>query len=137
MLKSTSPVRASRAPWGALAFTLLSAALATGCTAAPDPEGDVEDIGGTESGASGTVASAAGNSCTTSSVKGLSKQIIAEARCMVSTAYTAVPDLGNVSFGTGVFAYMEKPARDKLVSALKAKSGTHMTVNSMLRTIAQ
>jgi hypothetical protein len=70
-------------------------------------------------------------------VKGLSKQIIAEARCMASDSYTAVPDLGNVTFNSGVFAYMEKPAKDHLVGSLKAHPGTKMTVASMLRTIAQ
>jgi len=123
---------------GFFAAALVSAALATGCTAAPtEPSDDGEDSADSESAvAGGTVAAAVTNTCGTVSVKGLSKQIIAEARCMDSSAYAAVPDLGNVSFGSGVFAYLEKPARDKLVSALKSKS-SHMSVNSMLRTVAQ
>jgi hypothetical protein len=48
-----------------------------------------------------------------------------------------IPDLGNVSFGSAVFRYLEKPARDKLVAALKANPSRQMTVNSALRTVAQ
>ncbi len=124
-------------PRGLFAAALLSASFAVGCTANPEPTGDGEDPGATEDAVSGTVGSAVSNSCATSSVKGLSKQIIAEAKCMSPDAYTAVPDLGNVSFGGSVFAYLEKPARDKLTAALKAKTSKSMTVNSMLRTIAQ
>lgn len=86
---------------------------------------------------SATVAQAADSSCATSSVKALSKQIIAEARCMNGDAYVAITGASNVSFGSSVFAYLEKPARDKLVAALKANSGKTMTVNSALRTVAQ
>lgn len=85
----------------------------------------------------GTVADAAATSCTTTSVKALSKQIIAEARCIDPDSFVAVTKTDNVTFGSAVFAYLEKPARDKLVAALKANPGKSMTINSMLRTIAQ
>jgi hypothetical protein len=119
------------------AAAIATAALATGCTAQSSDPSATEDSSSSEDAVSGSVASAVTNSCSTSSVSGLSKQIIDEARCMSSSTYTSVPDLGNISFGGSVYRYLEKPARDQLVNALKAHSGTSMTVNSMLRTIAQ
>ena len=135
MPSSTSPLHPFRS--GLFAAAALSAALVTGCTAAPEPTGELEEAGETEGAASTTVATAVANSCSTTSVKGLSLQIIAEARCMVSDAYTKVSDLGNVSFGSAVFPYMIKPARDRLHNALNANKGKSMTINSMLRTVAQ
>jgi hypothetical protein len=91
----------------------------------------------TDAFSGGTVAQAAAATCTTGSVKGLSQQIIDEAACINADAYVAIPKLGNVTFGSSVFPYLERPARDKLVAALKAHPGTSFTVNSALRTIAQ
>jgi hypothetical protein len=128
-----------------IAVTACAAPLAIGCSAAPDelseaaqegdgpePTGEREDEVGTAS-----VGSAVTSSCATSSVKGLSLQIIAEGKCISPGAYVQVPDLGNISFGPNVFPYLEKPARDKLVAALKANPGKSLSVNSMLRTVAQ
>lgn len=84
-----------------------------------------------------TVAAVVSASCSTTSVNGLSKQIIAEARCTNPDAYAEVPKLSNVTFGSAVYRYLEKPARDKLVATLNAHPGTTMTINSMLRTVAQ
>jgi hypothetical protein len=70
-------------------------------------------------------------------VKALSKQIIAEARCIDANSYVAIGAPGNLTLGSSVFAYLEKPARDKLVSALNANPGKSMTLNSALRTVAQ
>ena len=138
MARSSSSESSRIVSRGLFAAAFASAALLAGCTAsAPESTGEGEDPGVTEDAVSGTVASAVSNSCATSSVKGLSKQIIAEAQCMNADAYVKVPDLGNVSFGSSVFSYLEKPARDHLTSALKSKSGKSMTVNSMLRTVAQ
>ena len=81
-----------------LTAALLSGAMAIGCNATSAPDSGGEDSGDSESAASSTVATAISNSCATSSVKGLSKQIISEVRCMNADAYAAVPDLGNVSF---------------------------------------
>ncbi|MBK9263785.1 MAG: D-alanyl-D-alanine carboxypeptidase family protein [Polyangiaceae bacterium] len=129
----------------ALAFA--AAPLLTGCMAEPTELADEEVDGLVESpeptevvedSATGTsVLTAAGSSCSTGSVKGLSKQIIAEARCMNANAYVAINDLGNVSWSSIVFPYIEKPARDKLVAALNANKGKTMTINSALRTVAQ
>jgi hypothetical protein len=116
-----------------------------GCSAAPEEidemeqEADGPEPTGTRDDAvgSGTVANAVTSSCATSSVKGLSLQIIQEGRCISPNAYVKVPDLANVTFGPNVFPYLEKPARDKLVSALNANPSKKLTVNSMLRTVAQ
>jgi hypothetical protein len=138
MLRSSRlPIHALRASLSTAA--IVSAFLMTGCTAtsSEDAFSDTESVGDVESGAGTTVSQAVANSCTTSSVKGLSKQIIAEARCINAESFVAVPDLGNVSFGTPVFPYLEKPAKERLVKALNAKPGTSMSVNSMLRTVAQ
>jgi hypothetical protein len=125
-------------------MTACAAPLAVGCSAAPDeivdaqeadspePTGEREDEVG-----SSTVGTAVSSSCATSSVKGLSLQIIAEGKCIAPTAYVKVPDLDNISFGPSVFPYLEKPAKDKLVAALKANPGKTLSVNSMLRTVAQ
>lgn len=143
LLERLAMLTSARLPTSALRATLsaaalLSAALATGCSASSsEPAGDIESVGDVEAGAGTTVSQAAANSCSTTSVKGLSKQIIAEAACMNAESFVSVPDLGNVSFGSAVFPYLEKPAKEKLVKALKSKSGTSMTVNSMLRTVAQ
>jgi hypothetical protein len=99
-------------------------------TAEPADEGDQAVI-------SGSVASAAANSCTTSSVKGLSLQIIAEGNCISPGAYAKVPTRANLTVGSAVFPFLEQPARDQLVGSLDAHPGTHMTINSMLRTVAQ
>lgn len=98
----------------------------------PEPTGDRGDAVG-----SGSVNDAVASSCATSSVKGLSNQIIAEGQCLEPNAYAKLPELGNLALGPNVFPFLEKPARDKLVEALKAAPGTTMTVNSMLRTVAQ
>ncbi len=42
-----------------------------------------------------------------------------------------------MSYGSGAFAYLEKPAMTKLLASLDAHKTTHMTINSMLRTVAQ
>src|SRR5712671_3253929 len=91
----------------ALPFALLALA---GGSAAPAEEGS----------SPGTVAHAAATTCSTTSVKGLSQQIIAEGNCIKAGAYAKVPKLGNVTFGSAVFPYLEGPARDHLVSSLKA-----------------
>lgn len=126
---------------------MAAAPMMTGCMAEPTELADEETAGMVESpepvdvvdeGVTGTtVLSAAGSSCSTSSVKGLSQQIIAEARCIDGNSFISVPDLGNVSFGSAVFPYLEKPARDKLVAALNANPGKSLTINSALRTVAQ
>jgi len=146
---NTAPLSSRLARIALLAFLAVAPATSVGCIAATDETDDAALEGGEsayideetdtrEEGVSGgTVSQAAASSCSTTSVKGLSKQIIAEARCINPDSYVLIPDLGNVSFGSAVFRYLEKPARDKLVAALKANPSRQMTVNSALRTVAQ
>lgn len=128
-----------------LSFAIAATPFLTGCMAEPtelaaDPEltespEPVDTIDESVTGA--TVFDAAGSSCSTSSVKGLSKQIIAEARCIDPDAFVAIGAHSNLTVGSSVFAYVEKPARDRLSAALKENPGKTMTLNSALRTVAQ
>lgn len=134
--------RPARTHWLALALTAAAAPIALASCAASPPQ--VEEADGpepTEDRDDGvtlkTVGDAVSSTCTTSSVKGLSLQIIAEAQCILPDSYAAVPDRANLSFGANVFGFLEAPARDALVKALDANPGKTMSVNSMLRTVAQ
>jgi hypothetical protein len=84
-----------------------------------------------------TVQQAAARSCTTESVDGLSRQIIAQARCMEPNAFVPLPSRPNLVVESSVFPYLELRARNQLVKALDSKKGVTMTVNSALRTVAQ
>lgn len=101
------------------------------------PEPDEAVAQGSDAVTGGTVAQAMSNSCSTTSVKGLSEQIIAEGNCLSAGAYARIPSHSNLGLGSAVFPFLEKPARDQLVASLNAHKGTHMTINSALRTIAQ
>ncbi len=139
---------ATRAPSLALSFLLATTLGAFGCAPVPD---DLEDLGSEVDGpepdesvaqegsavTGGTVAQAAANSCSTGSVKALSLQIIAEGNCISPGAYAKVPSRKNLTVNSVVFPYLEKPARDRLVASLDAHKDWNMTVNSMLRTVAQ
>lgn len=124
----------------AAAVVLTAATILVGCTAAEEPQEvdtaePTDDLDGAVS--AGSVGAAVSNSCSTSSVKGLSLQIIAEGNCIEPGAFSAVPALPNLSASSNIFLFLEEPARDALVKALNSKPGTTMTVNSMLRTVAQ
>lgn len=110
-----------------------------GCVGSPeelDEEMDgAEPIG--EGSSSITVEQAVSSGCSTSSVHGLSLQIIAEGNCITPGAYSSVPSRPNLSVGSNVFLKLETPAKNKLVAALDAYPGTTMSVTSMLRTVAQ
>lgn len=84
-----------------------------------------------------TVQQAAIESCTTASVDGLSRQIIAQARCIKPNAFVPLPSRPNLVIASQVFPYLELEARDKLLKALDSKPKVKMTVNSALRTVAQ
>ncbi len=75
--------------------------------------------------------------CTTTVVKKLSQQIIAEGNCVQPGAYVRVPLLANATFGKAVFPYMREAARDAFVAALRKAKRRKIKVNSMLRTVAQ
>jgi hypothetical protein len=83
------------------------------------------------------VQQAAVESCTTASVDGLSRQIIAQARCLKPNAFVPLPSRPNLVIAAQVFPYLELSARDRLLKALDARPKQKMTVNSALRTVAQ
>lgn len=85
----------------------------------------------------GTVAEAATRSCSTSSVDGLSRQIIAQSRCIDPKAFVLLPSRPNLVLGPSVFPYMEASARDRLLKVLDANKKKTLTVHSALRTLAQ
>ena len=117
----------------ALTFILVGA-LAAGACVEPAADDATEPLG--RASAAQTVSQAASSGCSTDGVKGLSLQIIARAACDDPDSFVEVPSLPNVTMGTSVFPYLEKPARDALVDAANAKPGMHLGVNSMLRTRA-
>lgn len=115
-------------------------ALGTGCAPSDlESEPDADELtSDDEAGVNaGSVAAAAANECSTSSVKALSLQIIAEGNCIQPGAYAEVPDRPNLEADSNVFLFLEEPARDRLVAALDANPNKTMRVNSALRTVAQ
>lgn len=76
-------------------------------------------------------------SCVTSSVRGLSLQIIEEGQCLQPDAYVALPEAANLSMSANVFGYLEAPTRDALAEALANHPDETLSVTSMLRTVAQ
>jgi hypothetical protein len=134
------PSLAARArPAALVAATLGALGLASCSPADPAPAEDPGSPTGESDSAvtPGSVYAASKSSCATSSVVGLSKQIIAEGNCLKPGAFAEVPDLANLSFGPNAYPYLEQPARDALVKALKANPSKTLHVNSMLRTVAQ
>jgi peptidoglycan hydrolase-like protein with peptidoglycan-binding domain len=101
----------------------------------PEPEGDTENEV-SEATAAGTVADAVNGGCSTTSVFGISKQIVAESNCIVPGALAVVPDRPDFKKSAATFAFMQTPARNALVKMLDADSRV-FSVNSMLRTVAQ
>jgi hypothetical protein len=110
-------------------------ALLAACSPSTQETDGPEPVG--EATSALTVQEAINSSCSTTSVKGLSVQIVGQANCISPGAFVLVPNKPNLSLGAAVFPYLELPARDALVSALAAHPSTTMTVNSMLRTVAQ
>jgi hypothetical protein len=84
-----------------------------------------------------TVQQAAVESCTTASVDGLSRQIIAQARCIRPNAFVPLPSRPNLVVASQVFPYLELEARNQLLKAIDAHPKAKMTINSALRTVAQ
>lgn len=99
------------------------------------PEPDAEPVAQVSS--SLTVGGAVGAGCSTTLVKGLSEQIVAQMSCIVPNALVPVPERPNLQRGAATFAFMQPSARDALVAALDANPGKTLGVNSMLRTVAQ
>lgn len=84
-----------------------------------------------------TVQDASKGSCSTSSVDGLSRQIIEQVRCQNSRTFAPVPARPNLILDQNIYAYLEQSARDSLVKTLDAHPKQTMVVHSALRTVAQ
>jgi hypothetical protein len=122
----------------AIRATVWLACLALGPACAPASD-DTGGVGSATAHATeyATVLEAAKKSCSSASVRRLARQIAAESSCIEPGAFSHVPELANVSWGPHVNAQLEQPARDRFVKALKSKPALGMTVNSMLRTVAE
>lgn len=121
------------------AFSLALGAIALalhGC-AAPSGESEGAEPGGDTVYDRGTVGEAVANSCSTKSVRGLSRQIVDAVNYLVPGALAPVPDKPNLSKSDTTFAFLQTVARDQLTAALDAHPEMTMGVNSMLRTVAQ
>jgi hypothetical protein len=84
-----------------------------------------------------SVQQAAGESCSTSSVAGLSQQIIEQMRCLKPKAFVPLPSRDNLVVASNVFPYLRRETRDHLLRALTAQPKKKMTINSALRTLPQ
>jgi hypothetical protein len=82
------------------------------------------------------VSAAVDASCTTTSVKGLAMQLVAEIQCMRPGSMKSIEGAAGLSLGSAVFPYLQTPAADALLVAQKAR-GTTMSINSALRTLPQ
>lgn len=84
-----------------------------------------------------TVQVAAARSCSTSSVDGLSQQLIAEMRSLAPQDLTQIPDRPNLTVDRSAFLFLEANARKALVAALDSNRSRTMRLNSAFRTLAQ
>ena len=96
-----------------------------------------ESVGVGEELSGATVAKAVEATCSTTSVKGLSEQLVAQINCLVPGALAKVPARPNLSPGPAAFMFLQTAARDALVQALDQNPAKTLGVNSMYRTVAQ
>lgn len=108
--------------------------LAIACSA--PPEGEATESSADELIASDPVSAAVTQSCSTTSVKGLSQQLVDEIDCLKPGTLTSIANINGVSLGSAVFPYLQSPAASALGKAVAAR-GTTMTINSALRTLPQ
>jgi hypothetical protein len=111
---------------------LLALPLLVACSAAPEGEGSSsEELTSTD-----PVSLAVTQSCSTTSVKGLSQQLVDEINCLSPGTLSSIASIKDVSLGSAVFPYLQTPAATALSKAVAAR-GTTMTINSALRTLPQ
>jgi hypothetical protein len=108
--------------------------LAIACSA--PPEGEATESSFDELTASDPVSAAVTQSCSTTSVKGLSQQLVDEIECLKPGTLTSIANIKNASLGSAVFPYLQTPAASALGKAVAAR-GTTMSINSALRTLPQ
>ena len=111
---------------------LLAVPLLVACSAAPEDASS----GSEELTATDPVSSAVTQSCSTTSVKGLSQQLVDEINCLSPGTLSSIASIKGLSLGSAVFPYLQTPAATALSKAVSAR-GTTMTMNSALRTLPQ
>lgn len=111
---------------------LLALPLLVACSAAPEDSAS----SGEELSATDPVSSAVTQSCSTTSVKGLSQQLVDEINCLSPGTLSSIASIKGLSVGSAVFPYLQTPAANALSKAVAAR-GTTMTMNSALRTLPQ
>jgi MYXO-CTERM domain-containing protein len=119
--------------------TVLAVAMLSACSFEPAPTPEAEPtVGQTALALTDTdpVSAAVDASCTTTSVKGLSTQLVAEIQCMRPGSMTSIEGAPGLALGAAVFPFLQTPAADALLAAQKAR-GTTMSINSALRTLPQ
>jgi MYXO-CTERM domain-containing protein len=86
--------------------------------------------------ASDPISLAVGQSCTTSVLKNLSLQLVAEIECLRPRTLTKIDRIPNTTLGIAVLPYLQTAAVAPLTAAAKVRK-TPMAINSALRTLAQ
>lgn len=125
----------------ALLFTTLLAA-PSACVLNGEEHGhddDGEEPIGTSSAAlsaSATVTTAVAQTCSTTSVKGLSTQLVQEIQCLRPGTLARIDGKPGITLGAAVFPWLQAPVANALVAARNAR-GTTLTINSGLRTLPQ
>lgn len=119
------------------ALSLVGCVLASEGDVHPHDDHEPEVTSTVQLAAGTTVYDASQTTCTTTSVKGLSEQIVAQMNCNQKNMMAVVPKRPNITFGSAVFPFMQAAASNALVKALDANPSKSMTVNSMYRTVAQ
>lgn len=82
------------------------------------------------------VTTAVEESCTTTSVKGLSTQLVEEIQCLRPGTMKSIEGVDGLSLGSAVFPWMQTKAADAVIAAQKER-GVPLEVNSALRTLPQ
>jgi len=106
--------------------------LAAACSAPPEDAASSADA----LSATDPVSLAVTSSCSTTSVKGLSQQLVDEMNCLQPNTLKSISGIAKVSLGSAVFPYLQTPAEAALAKVVAAR-GTTLTINSALRTLPQ
>jgi hypothetical protein len=82
------------------------------------------------------VTTAVDESCSTTSVKGLSTQLVEEIQCLRPGTMKSIEGVDGLSLGSAVFPWLQAKAADAVMAAQKEK-GVPLEINSALRTLPQ
>jgi D-alanyl-D-alanine dipeptidase len=82
------------------------------------------------------VSAAVTSSCSTTSVRGLATQLVAEIQCLRPGTLKSIAGVSGYSLGPAVFPFLQTPAADALARVQRARGRT-LVINSALRTVPQ